>query len=53
MRVRYNICISRRFQGLGFMVDLDNPVAMYRVPFSVSVKFLWFYAWLVVEGGEI
>jgi len=53
MRTRYNIGFSKRFQGIGFMLDFDTPVAMYRIPLSVSIKFLWFYAWLVVEGREL
>lgn len=53
MRVRHNIGISKRFQGFGFMVDFDAPVAMRRIPIIVQVKFLWFYAWIVVEGSEL
>lgn len=44
---KYLIAWSKRFQGLGLLVDFDNPEAHREIVFTIRINILWFKFWMI------
>lgn len=48
-KYRYNYFFSKKFQGLGFLISFDNPVAMQEKSYYLDLAFFWFRFWLTID----
>lgn len=46
------LAISKRFQGLGFMISFANPIVLHEY-LLIEIKFTWFLFWFTYETGTV